>query len=791
MNRILKLIIFTIFIQAGIVYGQVGINTTNPKATLEVAHDLSNTKVAPGIIAPKLTLQELITKSDLYGPEQKGTIIYVSDVENAPEHSKTKFNGIESDGYYYFNGISWELFVSTQNIEIPEEPWKADVTGVDATTFSENIVHGGQVGLGFQKQINNAAQLEIDSADKGILLPRMTTKQRDEITNVPNSLLIFNTDTDCFNFYKNNRWRSLCGDIGTSEIIVANCNSVEVYGDYQVGKAMDAGNYLQITLNVVEPGDYSILVSNPSLGYFFERSGRFPNAGNYLIQLPATGTPRNPGTDSLNITINDEEIACKATVEVKPASVSFQNIRVIHADELVRGESSRGKTITMLIDVVNPGNFSFQTTTVNGLNYGLFDTDLTTGNNIELKLSANGNPPAQAGVFNYPITGTGIIDNPVEATVNVLENDAKIGNISCDAGVVAGTYRLDSPLTATHYIDIPVTSTSAGNYNITITSDTNPGFSFSGSGTFTGANTQNIRVYGTGTPTSAGRIPFTVTVNGVSCNININVVIPTKSILVAGTASARILSALRNTQNFGPNGKSKIESINIFNTTPNATQLRDYINNRGVQVILIGWSWNPNDEIIGVLVDFIKNKKGFVYWVESQDDQNFIKKLLNQTYDANVTTTEDEYSIYTSVFDSSIPDNNPFMNGVFGNAKGKLLRADDYSSWLGIEPATLPSSLNGLIHLPRNGSQPERKTMIFGEGFFMNPDWGNLNYANNQYFGNPSPISVGTGTFNGYYNYDGTSVAIRNINNQDVYNWIIFGNAMDYIFQYVHENFKN
>ncbi|UYW01648.1 hypothetical protein K5I29_01605 [Flavobacterium agricola] len=791
MKNLLQLIVLSILLQVNIIYAQVGINTTTPNATFEVAFDATNSKVAPGIMAPKLTINELIAKTNMYGNAQKGTILYVSDVHDSAGNLENSVSGIETDGYYYFNGISWELFVSTQNIEIPEEPWKNAISGEDATSFNENIVHGGQIGIGFRAEVNQSAQLEITSEDKGILLPRMTTKQRDEITNVPNSLLIFNTDTDCFNFYKNNRWRSLCGDIGTSEIIVANCNSVEVYGDYQVGKAMDAGNYLQITLNVVEPGDYSILVSNPSLGYFFERSGRFPNAGNYLIQLPATGTPRNPGTDSLNITINDEEIACKATVEVKPASVSFQNIRVIHADELVRGESSRGKTITMLIDVVNPGNFSFQTTTVNGLNYGLFDTDLTTGNNIELKLSANGNPPAQAGVFNYPITGTGIIDNPVEATVNVLENDAKIGNISCDAGVVAGTYRLDSPLTATHYIDIPVTSTSAGNYNITITSDTNPGFSFSGSGTFTGANTQNIRVYGTGTPTSAGRIPFTVTVNGVSCNININVVIPTKSILVAGTASARILSALRNTQNFGPNGKSKIESINIFNTTPNATQLRDYINNRGVQVILIGWGWDPNTEITGILADFIKNKKGFVYWVEAQGDGTYIKRLLDSAFDANVTMTPDAYNIYTSVFDNSVPDNNPFLNGVFGNAKGKVLRADDAASWIGIVPNTLPSSLNGLISLPQNGGYPARKTMIYGNGFFMNPDWGNLNYANNQYFGNPSPISVGTGTFNGYIGYNGSTVGPVNINNQDVYNWIVFGNAMDYIFQYVHENFKN
>ena len=55
--------------------------------------------------------------------------------------------------------------------------------------------------------IDPYAIFEIETTQQGILLPRMTTKERDEafLDNIPNALLIFNKDIECFEVYLSNK----------------------------------------------------------------------------------------------------------------------------------------------------------------------------------------------------------------------------------------------------------------------------------------------------------------------------------------------------------------------------------------------------------------------------------------------------------------------------------------------------------------------------------------------------------------------------------------------------------
>jgi uncharacterized protein (TIGR02145 family) len=60
---------------------------------------------------------------------------------------------------------------------------------------------------------DNSAILDVESlhaaSPKGLLIPRMTTAQRDAISSPALSLLIFNTTTNCFEAYVNGSWYSL------------------------------------------------------------------------------------------------------------------------------------------------------------------------------------------------------------------------------------------------------------------------------------------------------------------------------------------------------------------------------------------------------------------------------------------------------------------------------------------------------------------------------------------------------------------------------------------------------
>lgn len=59
-----------------------------------------------------------------------------------------------------------------------------------------------QVGIGTTNP-DPSSELHIESTDSGLLIPKLTTAQRDAITSPANGLLIFNTDSDEFQFNSN------------------------------------------------------------------------------------------------------------------------------------------------------------------------------------------------------------------------------------------------------------------------------------------------------------------------------------------------------------------------------------------------------------------------------------------------------------------------------------------------------------------------------------------------------------------------------------------------------------
>ena len=73
--------------------GRVGINTESPKSTLDVngkadASGNSLTTDVTGLQAPRITRLELTNKGNsLYGADQKGTLVYITDVSGGDNMS--------------------------------------------------------------------------------------------------------------------------------------------------------------------------------------------------------------------------------------------------------------------------------------------------------------------------------------------------------------------------------------------------------------------------------------------------------------------------------------------------------------------------------------------------------------------------------------------------------------------------------------------------------------------------------------------------------------------------------
>ena len=66
------------------------------------------------------------------------------------------------------------------------------------------------VGIGTNSP-NASAQLDINSSSKGILIPRLTTTQRNGIAAPANGLMIYNSTTKQYNFYNGTMWQTVSG----------------------------------------------------------------------------------------------------------------------------------------------------------------------------------------------------------------------------------------------------------------------------------------------------------------------------------------------------------------------------------------------------------------------------------------------------------------------------------------------------------------------------------------------------------------------------------------------------
>ncbi len=137
----MKKALFTATILASAIsFAQVGINTATPKATLDVVAAPSDITKTDGLIAPRITGNELKTKDALYTAIQTGAIIYATAAAS-PVTSKTI--NVTAIGYYYFDGSIWQKLKDSY-----VEPWVDISTNVPATSNTQNIYQTGKVSIG-------------------------------------------------------------------------------------------------------------------------------------------------------------------------------------------------------------------------------------------------------------------------------------------------------------------------------------------------------------------------------------------------------------------------------------------------------------------------------------------------------------------------------------------------------------------------------------------------------------------------------------------------------------------
>ena len=102
-----NIILLSITLISNAAFSQVGIDTDQPKATLDIKASPTNANKTDGLIAPRLTGDQLKANDSKYGIDQTGAIIYAITAV-APTTAKTV--NVTNVGYYYFDGNIWQKF---------------------------------------------------------------------------------------------------------------------------------------------------------------------------------------------------------------------------------------------------------------------------------------------------------------------------------------------------------------------------------------------------------------------------------------------------------------------------------------------------------------------------------------------------------------------------------------------------------------------------------------------------------------------------------------------------------
>ena len=424
---------FFAFIVLTQVKAQVAIGTEEEPDIDAILELVSNE--TKGLLLPRLELQSLFDPDPMSG-HKEGMVVYNT-------------GDILPKGYYYNNGAQWVQITDT-NIA----SWRSISTKDAATSNTDDIYQTGAVVVG-ASDLEDKTQFSVVSTTKGVLLPRMTTLQREAIqplASIPDGLMIYNIDTHCYNYFNSSagtegKWVSLCGTQDPATFSLSDCAGTILPDpttspeSYKVGVPLTSANTYTINVRVDQAGTYSIVLTTTN-GYSFSKSGVFTEAGvTTAIVLEGQGVPiRESAGDVPTLQFNGQTVTPECTspnalptipVIGTDARYSFDNCAsiVYGPGEYERGQvvNSQIHYVEIDVTVIQNGTTTFEATPVassNGLTFRSDPIDIsTTSSPVTVRLFASGTP-TNNGTYSYTI-GNCTFNITASSNSGSFENPAK------------------------------------------------------------------------------------------------------------------------------------------------------------------------------------------------------------------------------------------------------------------------------------------------------------------------------------------------------------------------------
>ncbi len=321
---------------------------------------------------------------------------------------------------------------------------------------SQQWLTAQSVGIGTNSPSAGAA-LDVQSTSKGMLVPRMSTAQRDAITPAPAGLLVFDNSTGSFWFKGNNNWIELV-DTAKSTWRKNGDNTYTGVGA-NIGVRTTSPKYpLDVFTNDALDG-YAMRLRNPN-STAGTKTSLLLSSSNVFLPGPSYGAS---AITSLAGFANSQHLL-------------FSTSRfLLGPEERMRIDSSGNVGIGLTLpetklhivagtDVTNTDGGFLQLGFTNGRNIGIDDNEIQQRNNgVPAKLTLqNGGGGLQVGnstgTFNFLATGE-LTRNGITGTSDILP--LSYGKVLFDGTKLGGTN------------NFTVTRVSTGNYDITLPNVTN------------------------------------------------------------------------------------------------------------------------------------------------------------------------------------------------------------------------------------------------------------------------------------------------------------------------------
>ncbi|RYF13148.1 MAG: hypothetical protein EOO42_19185 [Flavobacteriales bacterium] len=280
-----------------------------------------------------------------------------------------------------------------------------------------------KAGLHISERMNPLSASAPDTYN-GLMIQRYTKAERDAnftLISAQDGLTIYNKDEKCYNYYEaaKQTWVSLCGNYSKA-IYTVDCANIKVFGTYTQGTALNANNYIIVPVTVSTAGTYSI-IAKTSNGYYFEKTGVFPNTGTFTIALYGSGVPSaGPQTDNVTFVYEGITDATCTTVTVpvvgSQVSYTINCSGVVSSGAYMQDESlDDSNYITIpLSSVSTPGVVTISTGTNNGVTFSTTQTIDASSTSVVLKGQGI---PTNGGTYTYTFTTNG--STPVTCSFNV------------------------------------------------------------------------------------------------------------------------------------------------------------------------------------------------------------------------------------------------------------------------------------------------------------------------------------------------------------------------------------